>query len=348
MKQMDRGIFMEKLNLLSKLEGSRIVLKKHEEDLASTMFAYVEKDRIRLGQFLPWVPFIKTVEDELNYIKHTRHCWDKGTLFDYGLFRKSDDRYMGNIGLHSIEWGNERCEIGYWILGDFEGQGYISEALRVLEEHVFQLGFHRIEVRCSSINQRSASVPVACGYLLDGVLKEDSIEHEKYRDTFVFSKLSDQYKNEHVEPMTIMDKSLILDVAKSLPQFFTQKGIEYISADFHAQNGFVYRLNDKVVGFVMYFSNQGVAEIGWMGVLPEFQSKKIGTKLLAYLKSYLIKNRCSSLIVKTLDESVDYKPYEQTRAFYLKNGFRKSHVIQHPENPECEAELVLKMDLTNR
>jgi hypothetical protein len=65
---MDRGIFMEKLNLLSKLVGSRIVLKKHEEDLASTMFSYVEKDRRRLGQFLPWVPFIKTVEDELNYI----------------------------------------------------------------------------------------------------------------------------------------------------------------------------------------------------------------------------------------------------------------------------------------
>ncbi|MGZ3775082.1 MAG: hypothetical protein ACXVCN_15255 [Bdellovibrio sp.] len=51
--------------------------------------------------------------------------------------------------------------------------------------------------------------------------------------------------------------------------------------------------------------------------------------------------------MKTLDESVDYKPYEKTRAFYFKNGFKKSHVIEHPENPECEAELVLRMDLGN-
>lgn len=324
-----------------------VVLKKHEESLASKMFSCVEKDRNRLGQFLPWVPFVKTVEDELNYIKHTHKCWDEGTLFDYGIFRKDNDIYMGNIGLHSIEWDKDCCEIGYWILSDFEGQGYMSEALRILEGHVFELGFHRIEVRCSSVNQRSASVPIACGYLFDGVLKENSIEQEKYRDTFIFSKLSHQYKKGHIQSITTMDKSSIMGVAKSLPQFFTKKGVEFMGADFHSQNGFTYRLNDEVVGFVMYYSNQGVAEIGWMGVKPEFQGKGIGTLLINRVKEELTKNRCSTLIVKTLDESVDYKPYEQTRAFYLSMGFRKSHVIQHPENPECEAELVLQMDLND-
>lgn len=137
---------MDKKSLSPLLEGSRIVLKKHEEGLASTMFSYVEKDRDRLGQFLPWVLFTKTVEDELNYIKHTHKCWDEKTLFDYGIFRKEDNVYMGNIGIHSIRWDYSRCEVGYWILGDFEGQGYMSEALRILEAHVFDLGFHRIEV----------------------------------------------------------------------------------------------------------------------------------------------------------------------------------------------------------
>lgn len=338
---------MEKISLSPQLDGSRIVLKKHDNSLAATMFSYVEKDRKRLSQFLPWVSFTRTVEDELNYIQHTHKCWIDGSLFDYGIFRKSDDVYMGNIGLHSIHWGFDRCEVGYWILGDFEGQGYISEALRVLEAHAFSLGFHRIEVRCSSSNQRSANVPISCGYFFDGVLKENSIEQSKYRDTFIFSKLSHQYQGNHIQPLTVMDKFLVLGIAKSLPQFFTDKGVEYISADFYSQKGFVFRMNDAAVGFVTYYTNQGMAEIGWMGVKPEFQGKGIGTQLLNHLKSELIKNKCSSLIVKTLDESVDYKPYEQTRAFYLKNGFKNSHVIQHPENPECEAELVLKMDLQN-
>lgn len=336
---------VERKSLSSKIEGSRIVLKKHDEGLASTMFSYVEKDRTRLGQFLPWVPFTKTVEDELNYIKHTHKCWDDGTLFDFGIFRKTDDLYLGNIGLHSIRWEFDRCEVGYWILGDFEGQGYMSEALRILEAHAFELGFHRVEVRCSSINQRSATVPVSCGYVFDGVLKENCVEQEKYRDTFIFSKLSHQYKKNYIQALTEMDKSLVLDVAKSLPKFFTPKGVEFIGSDFQSQKGFIFRMNDKPVGFVMYFANQGTAEIGWMGVKPEFQNNGIGNQLLNHLKEFLVKNKCSSVVVKTLDESVDYKPYEQTRAFYLKNGFKKSHVIQHPDNPECEAELVLKMDL---
>lgn len=336
---------MEKISLSTKLEGSRIVLKKHDESLASTMFSYVEKDRTRLGQFLPWVPFVKTVEDELNYIRKTHKDWAEFVRFDYGIFIKEDNVYLGNIGVHSIRWDYNRCEIGYWILGEYEGHGFMSEAVRTLEKHLFSIGFHRIEIRCSSINDRSASVPIACGYFYDGSLEDDAIEQEKYRQTKRFSKLTYRYLKPHILPMTLEDKTAVLKVAKSLPQFFTHKGVEFISADFYSQKGFVYRLDDKVVGFVMYFSNQGVAEIGWMGVKPEFQGKKIGTELLMYLKSELVKNKCSSLIVKTLDESVDYKPYEQTRAFYLKYGFKKSHVIQHPENPECESELVLKMDL---
>lgn len=336
---------MDKKSLSPKLEGSRIIIKKHEEDLASTMFSYVEKDRERLGQFLPWVPFVKTVEDELNYIKHTHKCWDEKTVFDYGIFRKTDNVYMGNIGIHSINWDSNRCEVGYWILGDFEGQGYMSEPLQLLEAHVFELGFHRIEVRCSSINQRSAGVPISCGYLYDGVLKENSIEQGKYRDTFIFSKLVQHYKKPHIQEMTVKDIKSVIEIAKSLPQFFTNKGLDYMSADFHSQKGFVYRIDDKIVGFITYYSNQGVAEIGWIGVLPEFQKRGIGTSLILRLKDELKTMKCSSLLVKTLDESVDYEPYDKTRSFYFKNNFKKSHVIHHPDNPECEAELVLKLEL---
>lgn len=336
---------MDKKTLSPWLEGSRIVLKKHEEGLASTMFSYVEKDRDRLGQFLPWVSLIKTVDDELSYIRQANQFWTEQIRFDYGIFRKEDQVYMGNIGLHSIHWDYGRCEVGYWILGDFEGQGYMSEALRVLEAHVFDLGFHRVEVRCSSVNQRSAGVPIACGYFYDGVLKENSVEQEKYRHTSIFSKLVQNYKRPNIQEMTEKDKTSIMTIAKKLPQYFTEKGIEFMGVDFHSQKGFVYRDNDKTLGFITYFSNQGVAEIGWMGVLPEFQKKNIGTQLLNRLKEELKNNNCSALIVKTLDDSVDYKPYEKTRAFYLNNNFKKSHVIQHPNNPECEAELVLKMDL---
>jgi hypothetical protein len=46
---------MKKFNFPEKIDCERIILKKHNIDLAYTMFEYVEKDRERLREFLPWV-----------------------------------------------------------------------------------------------------------------------------------------------------------------------------------------------------------------------------------------------------------------------------------------------------
>jgi len=57
---------MEKLYLPEIITGERIVLKKHSLELAKTMFEYVDQDRERLREFLPWVDATKTIQDEEN------------------------------------------------------------------------------------------------------------------------------------------------------------------------------------------------------------------------------------------------------------------------------------------
>lgn len=66
---------------------------------------------------------------------------------------------MGNLGVHTISWENDRREIGYWILGQFEGQGYMTEAVDAVTAELFRHGFNRVEIRCSSLNSKSAGVP---------------------------------------------------------------------------------------------------------------------------------------------------------------------------------------------
>ena len=143
---------MEKTFLPEEIAGERIVLRRHQAGLAQTMFDYVNKDRARLRVHLPFVDYTKTVDDEAKYIDSANENWNQFTLFDFGIFRKTDSVYMGNVGVHSIDWKSEVCEFGYWILGDFEGQGYVSEAVCVLERACFAIGFERVEIRCSSVN----------------------------------------------------------------------------------------------------------------------------------------------------------------------------------------------------
>ena len=181
---------MEPKNLPESIYGQRIVLKKHTLDLAGIMFSYINQDRKRLAQFLPWVEKTQSKDDSLTYINLTHKDWIEKSVFDYGIFSIANDEYMGNVGLHTIAWPHNRGEIGYWILGKFEGQGFISEAVSFLEKESFSIGFHRLEIRCSSHNARSASVPRRLGYHHDGTFVDHVIENGKYRDTLIFSKLS--------------------------------------------------------------------------------------------------------------------------------------------------------------
>jgi RimJ/RimL family protein N-acetyltransferase len=166
------------------------------------MFEYVDKDRQRLEKFLPWPPFIKSPKDELKFINLMDVAWKDFKNFDFSIFRKEDGVYLGNIGVHSISWKNHWCEIGYWILGRFEGQGYMSEAVRSLEVELFKLGFNRVQIRCSTLNSRSANVPKACGYVHEGTMRKDGIDQGKFRDTHVFSKLQGDWKNEKARSKT--------------------------------------------------------------------------------------------------------------------------------------------------
>lgn len=194
------GAAMGNRTLPDQLEGATVLLRRHSMTDAPLMFSYVNRDRARLRRFLPWVDETKTVADERAYIELSRERWSAAETFDFSIFRRADGNYLGNVGVHSIAWPHNRCELGYWILGDFEGQGYVSDAVACLESACFTLGFNRVEIRCSSTNARSANIPKRLGYRLDGILRQDMIEDGEYSDTLVFAKLRSEFESAVTAP----------------------------------------------------------------------------------------------------------------------------------------------------
>jgi ribosomal-protein-serine acetyltransferase len=181
---------MDKKHLPVLVETERLLLKRHEIDTAPAMFQSVEHDRLRLSRFLPWVKHTRTIQDERNYIQMTLAKWETHELFDYGIFRKSDQAYLGNAGLHTISWANSRCELGYWILGSAEGHGYMSEAVAGLARVCFEIGFNRLEIHCDPENSRSANIPIRLGFRREGRLAEHTVDQDgNPRDSLIFAIL---------------------------------------------------------------------------------------------------------------------------------------------------------------
>lgn len=68
---------MNKKHLPEAIKSTRITLKKHDLRIAELMFSFVDRDRTRLREFLPWVDSTVAVQDEIEYIEMTHRHWDE-------------------------------------------------------------------------------------------------------------------------------------------------------------------------------------------------------------------------------------------------------------------------------
>lgn len=286
---------MDPKSLSPRLESNRIILQKHDTVLAPLMYSLIDRDRDRLQEFLPWVPKMKSKHDELQYILSTHERWKEGTLFDFSIIKKDDQSFMGTIGVHTINWETRSCELGYWILSKHEGQGFITEAVRELEKHLFEKGFNRIEIRCDPRNIRSSRVPIACGYIFDGHFRQDSTHFGIARDTWVFSKLKENYQSTFVTDMTARDLEALLAIAKTLPEYFTEPNLKRLSIDLQNQKALVLRHEDRIQGFLSFFSRHGQAEVSAIIVAQEIRNQGFEKKLLSHLRERLRAQGCESL-----------------------------------------------------
>jgi len=139
-----------------------------------------------------------------------------------------------------------------------------------------------------------------------------------------------------IRPMTRDDFDAAIVVARSLPEWFNAPGLEQMTVDLHNQMGAVAAADGDIVGFVTWLSRAGVGEIGWIAVAPDRHRHRIGARLVEFAEDRLRSSGATEVQVETLGESVDYEPYERTRAFYRAAGFRflRSEMTDNPGMPE--------------
>ncbi|MBL7714402.1 MAG: GNAT family N-acetyltransferase [Bdellovibrionales bacterium] len=211
------------------LSGKRIELKKHSIDSAAWMFRCIDQDRKRLGRYFPWVASTRTSTDTENYIRSSHQAWAEGRLLDFSIFERQSGAYLGNIGAHHISWKNQSAELGYWLFSEHEGKGYISEAVQLFENALFDAGFVRVEIRCETGNARSAAVPKRLGYQFEGLVQADA-DLKFLRDNLVFSK-SKVLETNQVDVFSSDLKASIQWYQKALgcnPVIFTDQYAEFV------------------------------------------------------------------------------------------------------------------------
>ena len=96
--------------------------------------------------------------------------WRDDQGYSFLTFSRRENCIVGGIGLTQVRRGVAQTGVvGYWVGQPFGGQGYTTEATRLLLEFAFDhLGLHRVEAACLPSNQASIRVLEKAGFRREG------------------------------------------------------------------------------------------------------------------------------------------------------------------------------------
>ncbi|MFF0344905.1 GNAT family N-acetyltransferase [Kribbella sp. NPDC004875] len=118
------------------------------------------------------------------------------------------------------------------------------------------------------------------------------------------------------------DVDACVRIVRALPEYFTPDVPETLRGDLERHDGWIAARDGRVAGFVVA-ERRGTraAEVLWAAVEVSLRGQGVGGLLMREVLAELRADGVEVVEVKTLDGSVEYEPYESTRAFWERMGF---------------------------
>ncbi|MEQ8582658.1 MAG: GNAT family N-acetyltransferase [Marinoscillum sp.] len=109
----------------------------------------------------------------------------------WAVCSKEDGRFLGAGGLNGWSKENRKAEIGFWLLPENWGKGFMTEAIPLIFNHAFDhMGLHRIEgfVETENVNCKKALAKLK--FHLEGTMHDCEIKNGQFISLDIYSKLA--------------------------------------------------------------------------------------------------------------------------------------------------------------
>ena len=170
------------------LETNRLILRRIlPKDVNGVYKFYSDLTTLK---FIPKEPFTelnqakeKIIELEKLY-KEEKVIWWTFTL-------KASDNFIGFGGIFNISKESSKAEIGYGLLPEYWGKGFMSELVKEIVDFGFnELQLHKLYGLITPGNESSAKILQKLGFEQEGMLKDNDFARDQYFDTAIYARIN--------------------------------------------------------------------------------------------------------------------------------------------------------------
>ena len=138
---------------------------------------------------------LKSEADAEAMVRQLAADWLSGKHFFLGIFEKATDEWCGQLYIGPTNWELPEFVIGYVADVNYEGRGYISEAVNGALRMLFHdVQAHRVKSDCNENNTRSWRLLERCGFKREGHLRENKKNADgSFHGDFLYGLLRHEY-----------------------------------------------------------------------------------------------------------------------------------------------------------
>lgn len=168
------------------LQGERLVLREVREEDWQAFHRYASDPEV--CRFMSWGPNTEA-ETKAHVRKNIEASKEQPRRnFNLAITLKESAEVIGSCGLTVSDPEHREAWIGYALTPAFWGQGYATDAARLLVKFGFEtLGLHRIFATCDPENRASARVLEKAGMQLEGRMRSHRFVKGRWRDSLLFA-----------------------------------------------------------------------------------------------------------------------------------------------------------------
>jgi ribosomal-protein-alanine N-acetyltransferase len=179
------------LNPFPTLYTDRLILRRITIDDAQDFFAI--RSNKELMAALDKEP-LKNMDELLGFFEQIESGINSNTSIAWAACLKEDNKMIGHVGYHRIDFVNHRAEIGYALLSQFHNKSLGSEALKVILDVAFnQFNFHSLEADVNPINNSSIKLITKLGFVKEAHFRENYFFRNTFLDSAIYSLLKKDY-----------------------------------------------------------------------------------------------------------------------------------------------------------